>query len=50
VAHEIKDTPVLVGADAKRFETAIKANESKCVPIADYHRAVATYHRINMEG
>jgi len=50
MAREIKDTPVLMGADAKRFETAIKENESKRVLIADYYRAVDTYHRIHRES
>ena len=47
MARKIKETPVLSGKDADRFEKAVKANESKSVSHASYNRAIDTYKRVN---
>lgn len=46
MAKPIKETPVLHGKNAQRFEKTIKANESKKVSRSDYDRAVATFNKI----
>lgn len=46
LTRKIKDTPVLTGEHAERFEQAVKENESKKVSSSDYARAKATYARI----
>lgn len=43
MARKIKDTPVLDGYDAIRFNKIIKENEYKRVPLADYLRAKEAY-------
>ncbi len=43
MARPIKETPVLTGKDAKRFNRIIKENETKKVPSADYERAKKAY-------
>ncbi|GMR20206.1 MAG: hypothetical protein BMS9Abin36_0801 [Gammaproteobacteria bacterium] len=47
MAREIKETPVLSGKNADRFEKATKNNESQRVSAASYNRAQDTYNRIN---
>ncbi len=46
MAREIKETPVLTGEDAKRFEQAIKENETKRVSRSEYIRAMDTYSQV----
>ncbi len=46
MAREIKETPVLTGKDAVRFEKAIKTNSTKKVSAESYNRAVATYSSV----
>ncbi|MCP5244849.1 MAG: hypothetical protein H6937_02315 [Burkholderiales bacterium] len=48
MATPIKDTPVLYGKDAERFERIIKENESKKVPAADYNRAKEAYKKFRL--
>ena len=50
VARPIKETPVLKGKDAARFEKAIKCNESQKVPHDVYQRAIKTYESIKKPG
>lgn len=47
MARAIKETPVLTGEHAERFEREIKANEQKKVPREQYQRAVELFHRVN---
>ncbi len=46
MARPIKETPVLRGKDAERFQRIIKENESKKVPASDYERAKQAYSSI----
>ena len=46
MASKVKETPVLTGKDAKRFEKSIKANVGKRVSSKDYSRAVDTFKRV----
>lgn len=46
MATKVKETPILSGKDAEAFSRAIKANESKKVPHADYMRAIAVFERV----
>ena len=50
MARPVKDTPVLTGKDARRFEQALKRNESAKVPREDYERAMRTFSRIKLRG
>jgi hypothetical protein len=46
MARPIKETPVLSGKDAKRFEQQIKENEKRKVPESDYQRALKTFNAV----
>ncbi len=46
MARPIKETPVLHGKNAERFEKDIKANEKKKVSTAEYNRAIENYKKI----
>ena len=46
MATPIKETPVLEGKDARRFEEEIKANEGKKIPAEERQQMVDTYNRI----
>ncbi|MFQ5561298.1 MAG: hypothetical protein ACE5FU_12050 [Nitrospinota bacterium] len=48
MARQIKETPILKGKDAKRFDEAVKANEHKKVPLSDYKRAIKNYEKIKL--
>jgi hypothetical protein len=48
MARPVKETPVLTGKDAARFEEQIKKNENRQVPEPDYQRAVATYRSVKI--
>ena len=43
MATPIKETPILHGADARRFEKEVRENENRPVPQADYDRAQKTH-------
>jgi len=49
MARKIKDTPVLTGEDAARFEKATKANEKIKVSPEEYKRAHDLYKRISLK-
>jgi hypothetical protein len=46
MARPIKETPVLTGKDAERFEKEIKENENRRVSDSDYQRAIATFQSV----
>lgn len=48
MARKIKETPILTGKDAERFEAAIKANEGKRLSDAEHQRLMASYRRFNV--
>lgn len=48
MARPIKETPILTGEDARRFEETIKANESKKVSSEEYERVMASYRRFEV--
>jgi hypothetical protein len=43
MAKEIRETPILKGKDAVRFEKIIKKNESRKVSAKDYQEGKAAY-------
>jgi hypothetical protein len=47
MARPIKETPVLTGNDARRFEQAIKRNETTKVSREAYERAMKTFENIS---
>jgi len=49
MARKIKETPVLTGKDAARFEKVAKANETRKVSTEDYNRAQETFNRISLK-
>lgn len=52
MACPIKETPVLTGEDARRFDKQIRLNEqeSSKVSAEEYQRALAVYHNIRPSG
>jgi len=46
MARQIKETPILRGKAAERFEKSIKANAKKKVSSAEYNRAIANFKKI----
>ena len=50
MARPIKETPVLEGKDARRFEKEIERNKGRKVPKEDYLRAVEVFKRIKLES
>lgn len=49
MARPVKETPVLTGSDAKRFERQIKENEKRSVSEAEYQRALKTYQNVQLK-
>lgn len=49
MASKVKDTPILTGKDARRFDCIIKKNANKKVPAADYNRAKEVARRITFK-
>lgn len=50
MAKPIKETPILRGRDAERFNEIIKNNENRKVSASDYERAAQTYKSIKLRG
>ena len=48
MAMPIKETPVLTGKDAARFEQIMKKNSEKKVPRADFDRAKAVFKNVKL--
>lgn len=48
MATKIKETPVLEGKDARRFEKIMKENENRKVPKEDYERAKEAYKNFKL--
>lgn len=48
MARKIKETPILTGKDAQRFESAIKANENKRLTDAEHRQIMASYRRFKV--
>jgi hypothetical protein len=48
MARPVKDTPVLTGKDAQRFDQALKRNATAKVPREEYERAIRTFARIKL--
>lgn len=46
MARQIKETPILNGKAAKRFEKTIRDNENKKVSTPEYNRAIENYKKI----
>ncbi len=47
MARPIKETPILYGKDAKRFEDNIKHNSEMRVSKSEYDRVMENYHIFN---
>ena len=45
MAKAVKETPVLEGKDAKRFEEQMKLNENRKVPREEYTRAIKNFKK-----
>lgn len=46
MARPIKETPILHGKAAARFEKSIKNNENKKVSASEFNRAIKNYKKI----
>ncbi|NOX43260.1 MAG: hypothetical protein GXP19_05955 [Gammaproteobacteria bacterium] len=47
MARKIKETPMLNGKDAVRFDRAIKDNKTKKVDQSEYERAKSIFERVS---
>jgi len=47
MARKIKETPMLIGKDAERFDRAIKENKTKRINLSDYVRAKSIFERVS---
>ncbi|MEJ2255285.1 MAG: hypothetical protein P8Y75_13165 [Nitrospirota bacterium] len=50
MAKPIKETPILHGKDAERFQNKIKENESRKVSRAEYERVMTNYKRLSADA
>lgn len=50
MAKPIKDTPILMGNDAKRFSKEIQENEAKKVSQKKYKRAISIYEKVKQKN
>lgn len=50
MARPIKQTPILTGEAARRFEETLKANETKKVSKESYEQALKDFARIKFAG
>jgi hypothetical protein len=50
VARPIKETPILTGQDALRFEEALKNSENQKVSRESYERAIKAFKSINRQS
>jgi hypothetical protein len=48
MATPIKETPVLTGKSARRFESIIKDNETKRISPEERERIMAIYHSVKI--
>ncbi len=48
VARPVKETPVLSGKDAKRFDKALKANEKKPIDPKECERILEVWSRFKV--
>lgn len=48
MASPIKDTPVLTGKSARRFESIIKENETKRISLEERERIMAVYRSVKV--
>lgn len=47
MAKPIKETPILKGKDAEKFEKALKEAETRKVSAEDYQRAQEAYNKLS---
>lgn len=47
MARKIKETPMLSGKDAERFDRAIKDNRTKKIDQSEYERAKSIFERVS---
>lgn len=50
MARPIKETPVLSGKDAKRFEQQVRDNEQRKVSESEYQRAIKTFENVSVSA
>ncbi|MBN1379678.1 MAG: hypothetical protein JXA04_10640 [Gammaproteobacteria bacterium] len=50
MAKPIKDTPILTGESARKFEKVIRENEKKKVPREEFERAACNYRLVKLPG
>jgi len=47
MARQVKETPVLTGSDAQKFEQRVKNNENDKVPRESYERAQRVFESVS---
>jgi hypothetical protein len=48
MARPVKETPILTGKDARRFEKATKANENKRISLEEQQRIIAALDKFEV--
>lgn len=48
MATKVKDTPVLKGKDAERFNRKMRETDKQSIPRKDYERMLATYKSVRI--
>ena len=48
MARPVKETPILTGKDAIRFEKAIKANEKKTISPDEHNRIISAWKKFRV--
>ena len=48
MATKVKETPILIGKDAIRFEKIIKENETKCISKEEYEKALTAFKKFKV--
>lgn len=48
MATKVKDTPILKGKDAERFNLKMRETDKKSIPRKDYERMLATFKSVRI--
>jgi len=48
MATKVKDTPILKGKDAERFNRKMREAENNAIPKKDYERMLATFKSVRI--
>lgn len=49
MARKVKETPILTGKDAQRFDTILAENKSKKIPREEFQKSMESYRRFTVD-